>query len=203
MIAAIVVAALGQGLGLAYLAMAATPGGATRLAGVKAFPYGFVGWREASALVLPARRDGTVLVADNFALAAELSFALDDRQSVYSLDSPLNVKHGRAPQLARWQLDGTALRREHAGQPMLLAVEETTLSERERLDWLGAICRRIDAPQPIGRLELYHWRKRVALYLGRVPLQAPGDGPVTPEEPATCPIWRAAHAADAKRYGTG
>lgn len=201
-IAAIVVAVLGQGLGLAYLAMAATPSGATRLAGVKAFPYGFVGWREAAALVMPARRDSAVLVADNFALAAELSFALDGRQPVYSLDSPLNIKHGRAPQLARWRLDGEALRAAHAGQPMLLAVEETALSERERLGWLETICRRIDAPQPLGRVDLYQWRKRVALYLGRVPSRPPGDAPVTPAERSACPIWHAAHAADLKRYGT-
>lgn len=196
--AAAVLAMLGQGLGLAYLGMAATPGGATRLANLKAFPYAFVGWREVAERVAPARHEG-VLVADNFALAAELAFALDDRQPVYSLDSPLNVKHGRAPQLARWRLDEAGLRAAHAGQPMLLAVEETAQSERERFAWLGTICRRIDAPRAVARVSLYDGRKRVALYLGSVPSRAAATVEVAPAERGACPIWQAAHAADVPR----
>ncbi len=196
--AAAVVAALGQGLGLAWLGLAATPGGAAGLANLKAFPYAFVGWREAAALVEPARHEG-VLVADNFALAAELAFALDDRQPVYSLDSPLNVKHGRAPQMALWHLDEAGLHAAHGGQPMLLAVEETAQSERERFAWLGIICRRIDGPRAVARVSLYDGRKRVALYRGTVPLHMPSSAVVTAAERAACPIWRAAHVADGSR----
>lgn len=192
------VAALGQAVGLAWLVMAATPGGAIRLADLKAFPYAFVGWREAAARVEPLHHEG-VLVADNFALAAELAFALDDRQPVYSLDSPLNVKHGRAPQLALWHLDEAGLRAAHAGQAMLLAVEETAQSERERFAWLGTICRRIDAPRALARVSLYDGRKRVALYLGTVPLDMPATVAATPAERGACPIWLAAHAADGPR----
>ena len=194
LIAAALVAALGQGLGLAWLGMAATPGGATRLAGLKAFPYAFVGWREAAALV-EREPDNGVLVADNFALAAELAFALDDRRPVYSLDSPLNVKHGRAPQLASWGLDEAGLRAAHAGQSMQLAVEETAQGERERFAWLGTICRRIDNPRALARVSLYDGRKRVALYAGTVPVRAPADGDAAPGERAACPIWQAAAAA--------
>ncbi|MFK2904505.1 glycosyltransferase family 39 protein [Dyella ginsengisoli] len=204
LMAALGLAVAGQMLGLAYLALAASPGGATRLAGLKAFPYAFVGWREAALQVTAARADDAVLVADNFVLAAELDFALggdrpDDRRPVYSLDSPLNIKHGRAPQLAIWQRDEAALRAAHAGQPMLLVVEETAQSERERLVWQGTLCRRIDAPQPAGRLDLYGGRKRFAFYRGRVPLVAPSVLPASPVEREACPLWRAAHAADMAR----
>lgn len=199
LMAALGVAFAGQLLGLAYLALAATPGGATRLAGVKAFPYAFVGWREVAAQVAMTDPGDAVLVADNFVLAAELDFAMGGARPVYSLDSPLNSKHGRAPQLAIWQRDEAALRAAHAGQPMLLVVEETAQSERERLAWQGTLCRRIDAPQPAGRLNLYEGRKRFAFYRGRVPPRAPSALPASPGEREACPLWRAAHAADTAR----
>lgn len=192
-------ALLGQALGVGYLALAATPGGATRLAGWKAFPYAFVGWREAALHADGALMGDAVVVADNFALAAELDFAFGGRRPVYSLDSPLNVKHGRAPQLAIWRRDEAGLRAAHAAQPMLLVVEETAQSERERLAWQGTLCRRIDAPQAAGRLDLHDGRKRFAFYRGRVPSVAPSASPASPAEREACPLWRTAHAADAAR----
>ena len=192
------VATLGLAAGLGYLALASTPVGARQLAGFKAFPYAFAGWREAGALVArgAVQEPGAVLVADNFALAAELDFQFDGRRKVYSLDSPLNVKHGRAPQLAIWQLDEVALRRGHAGEPMLLAVEETAQRERQRLLWLGTLCERIDAPRLLGRLDAFDGRKRFALYVGRVP-----GGPLpsvqsSAQQRQGCEIWRRAHAAE-------
>ncbi|ODV23096.1 MAG: 4-amino-4-deoxy-L-arabinose transferase [Rhodanobacter sp. SCN 68-63] len=193
------VAVLGQALGLGYLALAATPGGATRLAGWKAFPYAFVGWREAALQVDTVHLGDTAVVADNFALAAELDFALGGTRPVYSLDSPLNIKHGRAPQLAIWHRDEAGLRAVHAGQPMLLVVEETAQSERERLAWQGTLCRRIDAPRAAGRLDLYDGRKRFAFYRGQVPAAAPSASPASPAEREACPLWRAAHVADTVR----
>lgn len=190
-------AAVGQALGLGYLALAATPGGATRLAGVKAFPYAFVGWREAAALMRPAlaASPDAVLVADNFVPAAELDFSLGGQRAVYSLDSPLNAKHGRAPQLAIWRRDEAALVREHGGQPMLLMVEETAQSERERLEWQGGLCRRIDAPRLLGRFDGYDGRKRFALYKGVVPRVPAVRTPASGSERSACMIWRQAHAA--------
>jgi 4-amino-4-deoxy-L-arabinose transferase-like glycosyltransferase len=189
-------ALLGQGLVLGYLALATTPGGAARLAGAKAFPYAFVGWREAAALVRPAiaAAPTALLVADNFVLAAELEFLLGGRRPVFSLDSPLNIKHGRAPQLAIWQRDEHALRA-HAGEPMLLVVEETAQSERERLAWQGTLCRRIEAPRLLGRVDGYARRKRFALYLGTVPATGAGDQPADGRERAACVIWRQSHEA--------
>lgn len=181
---------VGTLLGLGYLALAASGPGVDMLASSKAFPSNFVGWRESAvqARVLLERSDA-VLVADNFMLAAELEFQLDGRRPVYSLDSSLNVKHGRAPQLAIWQRDEAGLRAAHAGEPMLLVVSEV-MREREMLERLGSICGSIEAPQLVARLVLFDGRKRFAYYRGRVPA-----APHTPlADPTQCLFWRNARA---------
>jgi 4-amino-4-deoxy-L-arabinose transferase-like glycosyltransferase len=194
-VAAFALAALGQLAGLAYLGLAAVPGGARVLAGVKAFPNYFVGWQESGAVArrLLEQEPGAVLVADDFMLAAELDFQLDGRVPVYVLDNPLNAQHGRAPQLAIWRRDEAALRAAHAGAPMLLAVGETVLRERERFTWLGRVCGRIDQPRPLQRLDLYDGRTRIAFYAGRVPVA--GEAAPTGTAADACLIWRQAHAA--------
>lgn len=159
------VALLGAGTlaAFAYFALAAVPGGATVLARVKAFPEHWVGWNEVAArtralLDRPEQRDA-VLVADNFMLAAELDFALGRTRPVYTLDHPINAKHGRVPQLRLWQLDETALRA--AGrQPLLIVAEPTARRERERVVWMTQVCTRASAPQVLERLDLYAGRKR-------------------------------------------
>ena len=182
---------LGTLFGLGYLALAASVPGADALAAGKAFPADFVGWRESAvrARTLLERHDA-VLVADNFMLAAELEFQFDGRRPVYSLDSALNVKHGRAPQLAVWGRDEAGIRAAHAGEPMLLVVGET-MREREMLPRLGAICGSILAPRLIARQVLFGGRKRFAYYRGRVP-DAP---PVRPADPTRCLFWRSARDA--------
>jgi hypothetical protein len=198
-VAAFALAALGQLAGLAYLGLAAEPGGARLLAGAKAFPGNFVGWRESggeAAALLRTQPPGTVLVADNFMLAAELDFQLGGRVPVYALDNPLNAFHGRAPQLAVWRRDDASLRAMHAGSPMLLAVDENALRVHDRPGWLGALCSRIDDPRPLRRLDLYGGRKRVAFYAGRVPARAPASPPAAPATRDACPIWQRAHAAE-------
>jgi hypothetical protein len=181
---------LGTLLGLGYLALAAGPQGVAVLASSKAFPTNFVGWREsaAQARALLHGQDA-VLVADNFMLAAELEFQLDGRRPVYSLDSALNVKHGRAPQLAIWQRDEAGLRGAYAGAPMLLVVSET-MREREKLERLGSICGSIEAPRLVARRVLFDGRKSFAYYRGQVPL-APLPRPA---DPAQCLFWRNAQA---------
>jgi len=188
------VAALGLLAGLAYLGLAASGQGAQRLAGLKAFPSNFVGWRE-GARAADALLDGrpAVVVADNFMLAAELDFQWNGQRPVYALDSPLNAKHGRAPQLAVWRRDEAALRAAHAGEAVLLAVDETALRERERLDWLGSLCGRLDGLRPLRRLDLFGGAKRIAFYEGTVPAAAKPAG-----DPAACVVWREAHVA---QYG--
>lgn len=155
-----------------YLGAASVPGGARFLSQYKAFPEHFVGWNEAAAttrelLARPEYADH-VLVADNFMLAAELDFALNASRPVYSLDHPLNIKHGRAAQLSAWQRDerGLALRQ---GAAVLLAVDETAGRERERPAWLATLCGRVADMQQVATLNLYDGRKRLSWYAGRVP----------------------------------
>jgi hypothetical protein len=135
--------------------------------------------------LLRASPPATVLVADNFMFASELAFQLDGRRPVYVLDNPLNVKHGRSPQLRVWQRDGASLRAAHAGAPMLLAVEESALPERLQPSVLGATCRRIRHARLAGALAIDHGRKRMAFYRGTVPghllARVPRDA---------CLVWR-------------
>ncbi|WP_266159777.1 ArnT family glycosyltransferase [Dyella silvatica] len=199
-LAGFVFAALGQLGGMVYLGMAAHSESARMLAGLKIFPSRFVGWRESgdAARAWLAKQPG-VLVADNFMLAAELDFQLDGRVPVYALDNPLNVKHGRAPQLAIWRRDEPALREVHPGEPMLLVVDEMALRLRERSDWLRSLCDRIDSPRPLQRLDLFDGRRRMAFYVGRVPAVAGG----LEEDAGQCLIWRQASMAAAAGSDSG
>jgi hypothetical protein len=158
---------LGCCLAYAYLALAATPGGANALTRFKAFPEHWVGWNEVAAetrarLARPEFAQA-VLVADNFMLAAELDFAFDGKRRVYTLDHPINVKHGRAPQLALWQRDEAALR-SLGPTRLLLVVEPTARRERERAAWLASLCTRVANLAPDGRLDLYGGRKRYLFF---------------------------------------
>lgn len=200
-IAAFALAGLGQLTVLGYLWLAASPGAAQALASSKAFPSNFVGWHEAGAVAKQQlAAHPAVLVADNFMLAAELQFQLGADTPVYSLDSPLNVKHGRAPQLAIWGRDEVALHRAHAETPMLLAVDEVALRSRERPDWLGSLCGRIDRPQLLQRLDLFQGRQHMAFYLGRVPAGAVASDHPDLATRNRCPLWLSAHAASLVRY---
>jgi 4-amino-4-deoxy-L-arabinose transferase-like glycosyltransferase len=179
LVASYALAALGCAGALGYLAAAAEPGLAQRLAVYKAFPYNFVGWNEVGARtgdwLERERARSPVLVADNFLLGAELDFQFDAAQRVYALDHPRNVKHGRAPQLALWQRDERGLRAQQAGRNVLLVVERTTGSVREREVWQQSLCRRLADLQLLDELSLFGGRKVFAWYRGRVP--EPGATP--------------------------
>jgi 4-amino-4-deoxy-L-arabinose transferase-like glycosyltransferase len=193
LIATFALAVVGQLGGLIYLGMAASADGARTLSGMKAFPARFVGWRESgdAARELLSQHPA-VLVADNFMLAAEIDFQLGGRVPIYSLDSPLNVKHGRATQLTVWQRDESALRATHGGQPMLLVVDEAALLVHERPSWLRTLCGRIDEPHALQRLDLFDGRRRIAFYAGHVPTLLP----VAAASDDQCSIWQLAHQAE-------
>lgn len=158
---------LGSACAFAYLTLAALPDGAMLLAGAKAFPEHMVGWREAVAKTreLLATRDESLLVADNFMLAAELDFAFDGTRPVYVLDHPINTKHGRAPQLAQWQRDESALR-ELGLRKALLIAEPSARRERERAAWMQSLCRRLAGLRPEASLDLYGGRTRLRWFSG-------------------------------------
>ncbi|RUL79776.1 glycosyltransferase family 39 protein [Dyella choica] len=162
-------ALLMQAAGLIYLALAVYPGTAQSLGAARIVPTAFVGWRESADIAkaqLAARP--ALLVADNFMMAAELDFQFDGRREIYTLNNPLNVKYGRAPQVAIWERDETALRRKHPGASILLVVDEFAARGSEREAWLGSLCASIDNLQPVQRLSRFEGRKSVAFYRGQV-----------------------------------
>jgi hypothetical protein len=190
-LAGFALAGVGLLAGLGYLGLAASPDGARLMTGLKAFPSNFTGWRESSEAVSArlAEDPSALIVADNFMLAAELRFAFGGARVVYTLDSPLNTKHGRAPQLAAWGIDESGLAR-HAGRRVLLVVDETSLRERERRAWLTSVCSRVDIAGAAQRLDLFDGRRRFAVYGAtaravRGPRLSPDD----------CVVWREAYRA--------
>lgn len=164
-----VFALLLQVVGLVYLLLAAYLGVARAVGATRIVPTAFVGWRESAEIakqqlaVQPA-----LLVADNFMMAVELDFQFDGMREIYTLDNPLNVKYGRAPQLAIWEMDDTALRRKYAGASVLLVVDENAARARDREAWLSSLCARIDNLQPVQRLSIFDGRKSIAFYRGQV-----------------------------------
>jgi hypothetical protein len=77
-----------------------------------------------------------------------------------------------------------------AGRRLLLVVDETSLRERERRDWLVSICSRVDIVEPVLRLDLFDGRRRFAVYDATAravpgPLHGPDD----------CVVWREAYRA--------
>ena len=146
---------------LAYLSLLALPAGRAWLAAGPAYADNFSGWSEVAAAVRDDLEDlppGTMLVADNFMLGAQLSLALggDDARV---LEHPLNTKHGRAVQLQHWGLleRGDTLR---GGGPVLLVVEDTARPLRQRLEGYRTLCATAGALPPPRVLNVDHGRKR-------------------------------------------
>lgn len=176
-----------QWAGLLYLGLAAHAGAARWSGAARIVPTAFVGWRESAGIAqTQLAAQPALLVADNFMMAAELDFQFDGSREIYSLDHPLNVKYGRAPQLATWGRDETALHRLHPGEPVLLVVDELAARGHERAVWLDSLCRRIEDLRAVQRLSLFDGRKQVAFYRGRV---APSVT-VSSDKPGNCVALR-------------
>ena len=179
---------------LAWFALATSPATAAGWSQSKLFPNVFLGWRQVATRTGDLLRDWRgpppLLVTDHYAMAAELELLLHPRRPAWTLDNPLNVYHGRAPQLADWGRDERGLRRTHPGAPVLLVVEESALKEREQPAWLTSICWRLSDLKPLGRLDLYRGEKRYSFWSARVPVR-----PLPTIAGDACPVWRSAHAA--------
>jgi hypothetical protein len=164
-IAAATLAALMVVAGLVWLALAAIA--PQHLAATAAYPGNFVGWPEISRRVgaeLDALPADTVVAADNFMLAAQLSFALGGRE-VFSLDHPANTKHGRQGELGRFGLDQAALRAAVGQRPLLLVLDEDASRLRQRPDWFRGICEQFPSAVMHFELPIHHGRKRFFGYL--------------------------------------
>lgn len=159
------VAAFGLVASLGYYLVAATPSLRARLADRQVYPANFAGW-DALADAVAARRAtmpaGTTLLADDFKIGAELGFLFDDPR-VPVLDHPLNVHHGRAPQLVLWGLhrDGRALRE---AAPQLLVVGATHVEFLRQLAHWHSLCERVGPLPPPTVLDVDGGRKRYLLF---------------------------------------
>lgn len=150
---------------VAYLALLSQPEGRLRLAAGPAYADNFSGWGEAAAAAreeLATMPPGTRLVADNFMLGAQLAFLLDGRQ-VDVLEHPLNRKHGRALQLDQWGLLSRG-RADWGAEPVLLVVEDTARSLKDRLKAYRQLCAAAGGLPPARVLNVDHGRKRFLVF---------------------------------------
>ena len=149
-----------------FAAQLALPGGDLRLARAGFYPAMFAGWDDVSAdtrrqlAMLPS---DTVVVADNFILAAQLEFALRGTKHVVVLDHPLNTKHGRALQFALWDRDERALPG-LAQHPILLVIQEPALKLELREPWNRHVCTLFPGLRAAGELSIDDGRQRFLFY---------------------------------------
>ncbi len=132
------------------------------------YPDNFIGWNALADAVRAERRRlplGTVLLADDFKLGAQLGFALDD-PAIAVLPHPLNDAHGRSPQLALWGLLGAPA----APAPRLLVLDASSSKLRALLPRYHALCARFGPLPPARVVRLDHGQRRFLLFaLSAVP----------------------------------
>ncbi|TMN24850.1 glycosyltransferase family 39 protein [Pseudoxanthomonas sp. X-1] len=154
------------GLGLAsvlgYYLVASVPRWRADLAGQKFYPYNFAGWNVLADAVreeLARAPEPTGMLADNFKVGAELGFALGD-DAIPVLDHPLNIKHGRAPQLRLWGLhsDGAS------PTPQLLVVGASEVSYKDLLVQYHFLCSQVGPLPPPRVINVDHGRQRFLLF---------------------------------------
>lgn len=157
---------------LTGMAAIASEPGREALARLGLYPENFTGWDAAARAVARARADlpaDAGLIADNFMLAAQLSFALHGVR-VEVLAHPLNGKHGRATQLRIWGL----LRAEGPlPRPAVLVIEDSAVSLKDRLRHYQALCARYGALPPAEVISVDHGRKRFFVYRLRADAELP------------------------------
>lgn len=172
-----VLALAGLAAMLGYYVAASVPALRQSSADSKFYPRNFAGWAPLADAVreeLARLPPGTRIVADDFKLGAELGFALGDAD-ITVLDHPLNHKHGRAPQLRLWGLDGG---RATGWRLLVLAPDDVRL--RELPDRYRAVCGMLGPLPPLLRtVSVDHGATRFLLF-ALPPERGEGGTCVTP-----------------------
>lgn len=148
-----------------YLGMLALPQGRAWLAAGPAYADNFSGWDAATVAVreeLSRMPSGTLVVADNFMVGAQLAFALD-RDDIRVLEHPLNAKHGREVQLQDWGLLSRG-RADWGQAPVLLVVEDSARPLKGRLQSYRELCARTQGLPAARVLNVDQGRKRFLLF---------------------------------------
>jgi 4-amino-4-deoxy-L-arabinose transferase-like glycosyltransferase len=157
-------AATGMVLMLGYYAAVSVPRLRETSAATRWYPGNFAGWNKLATQTRRALRDmpeGTRIVADDFKIGAELGFALGDPR-IAVLPHPLNVKHGRAPQLHLW-----GLRQDRIGlgdRPVLLVVGANEVPLRELPARYHELCERVGPLPPPRTVSIDHGHQRFLLF---------------------------------------
>ena len=158
-------AALGLLAVLGYYAVVSIPGMREQAAANRWYPSNFAGWRPLADAVRGARARmpaGTRVVADNFKVGAELGFALDE-PDIPVLPHPLNVKHGRAPQLALWGLHVRG-RADLGDGPLLLVAGASEVRYRDLLARWHQLCDAFGPLPPPRVVNVDHGAQRFLLF---------------------------------------
>ncbi|AVP98074.1 4-amino-4-deoxy-L-arabinose transferase [Ahniella affigens] len=115
----------------------------------KRFGANFLGYAGLAGRVRPLldAQPGTVLIADNFLLGAQLDWYLQQRP--YVLDAPRNQEHGRQVQLGIWNLDESGLRAA-SWQSAILVVDDSALFAADRFPFYQSLCARVGGLQWLG-----------------------------------------------------
>lgn len=173
-------AAFGLVLMLGYYAAVSVPRLRETTAATRWYPGNFAGWQKLATQtrrVLHAMPKGTRIIADDFKIGAELGFALGNPR-IAVLPHPLNVKHGRAPQLGLWGLREERVDRSR--DPLLLVVGASEVQLRELPARYHELCERV-GPLPRPRtISIDHGHQRFLLFaLPRLKEAGPGTGECT------------------------
>ncbi len=138
------VLAIGSFALVAAAALASFSNAQQRHWNVALFGTSLIGWPEAAArtrALLADRPEHTVLIADNFLLAAELDFALQATRRPFVLDHPRNRKHGRQQQLGIWDRDEAAMNQAAWSQGLLVFELGATERSHQLAVWQGLCAR--------------------------------------------------------------
>lgn len=160
-----ITAGLGLAAVLGYYLIASVPAWRAQTASQNFHPTNFAGWDVLADNVrerLAAMPPGTRLVAGDFKLGAELGFALGDA-NIPVLDHPLNGKHGRAPQLALWELSRDKVDVD-AGAPALLVIATNDVEFSDLLAYYHRLCEQVGPLPPPQVVNVDHGRQRFVLF---------------------------------------
>ncbi|WP_407074272.1 ArnT family glycosyltransferase [Novilysobacter ciconiae] len=166
-------AGLGLVMVMGYYVAVSVPDLRARAAAEKWYPSNFAGWDElADAVRLERGQMGpdARLVAGSFKIGAELGFALGDPR-IPVLDHPLNIKHGRAPQLQLWNLAAgpreswpAQFGQAWADAPVLLVIASSDVQYKHLLERYHHLCRKLGPLPPPQVVNVDHGRQRFLLF---------------------------------------
>lgn len=196
---------------LLYLAAAAWPQAPFADALYRQVRHELVAWSQLAPPVAghldadfdAAERARVVLVGGHYRVAAALDFALRPAAGVYVLDHRRNHKDGYAYQYVIWNLDEASLRRDRAGAPALIVVQDRRFwfnSHRE-VAWRAGLCAIFDDLRHLGDLELPAGSGYFLIYAGRVRGDGEGMAEVT-AGPGACAALPSAYVARPQRGDT-